>query len=77
LTSSIPNMQFYWFTFYIYGPKSLRNKSQWILRRIFEFLKYLTKSTPIVLMSVSTNMSSAKRSRRQDLPTPESPIMTS
>ena len=35
---------------------------------------YLTKSTPIVLIKDSVYVSSANRSSKQDLPTPESPI---
>jgi len=37
----------------------------------------LTKSTPIVDMYVSVYVSSAKRRRRHDLPTPESPMRRS
>ncbi len=36
-----------------------------------------TKSTPIVEMYDSVYVSSANRSRRHDLPTPESPISSS
>ena len=37
----------------------------------------LTKSTPIVEMYDSVYVSSANLKRRQDLPTPESPIRSS
>ena len=43
--------------------------SSWMVR--------ILKSTPIVEMWLSVYVSSAKRSSRQDLPTPESPISTS